>query len=399
MKNIRELKQFYEFMFETAIIKRNIVKQYFEDISIDISQIDQLKLFLNTLKEIPRDNNKYKLLAKDKYIYLDISYEIDELEKDIFFLQNNFEDFYDYLDKLNDNFKDQVVQGVEYLKQHVFLNFITDRDGTVNNYCGRYSSSIQSIYNSVFLTKFAKKCTGNSVLLTSAPLENPGMINVSINPKNSFIYAASKGREYYDKDGNRKEFPIDRDKQSKLDQLNINLNDLLKDQKYNIFTLIGSGLQFKYGQTTIAYQDIYKSISKNDSKDFLNKMYEVVRNTDPYNKYFRTEETGKDLEIILTIDGQDNKEQKDFDKGDGLLFLDKDIGLSMKKGPNLICGDTNSDVPMVQTSMSLTENTFTIFVTERNKLIKKIKEICSNSYFVTKPDTLVMILNILADGV
>ena len=52
-----------------------------------------------------------------------------------------------------------------------FHNLITDRDGTINNYCGRYKSSVQSAYNSIFLSRFATDCCQNSIILTAAPLQ------------------------------------------------------------------------------------------------------------------------------------------------------------------------------------------------------------------------------------
>ena len=52
-----------------------------------------------------------------------------------------------------------------------FHNLITDRDGTINNYCDRYKSSIQSAYNSIFLTSFCRTNCTNAVILSAAPLQ------------------------------------------------------------------------------------------------------------------------------------------------------------------------------------------------------------------------------------
>lgn len=36
-----------------------------------------------------------------------------------------------------------------------------------------------------------------------------------------------------------------------------------------------------------------------------------------------------------------------FDKGSGVLCLDAKLQLNLCEGPNIVCGDTGSDVPMV----------------------------------------------------
>merc|ERR1719433_2407463 len=42
-----------------------------------------------------------------------------------------------------------------------------------------------------------------------------------------------------------------------------------------------------------------------------------------------------------------------FKKGNGLLGLDRKLNLGVALGPNLVCGDTASDVPMVEAALSL----------------------------------------------
>jgi len=176
--------------------------------SVSEESISLLKEELDSLLEIPQKEDLYILaLDKDKDISLDLSYEINELKKDIFYLTHSKEAFLSFLEKLHANFSSQVHQGKELLKDTAFNAFITDRDGTVNNYCGRYASSTQSIYNALFLTSFAKKRSANSVILTSAPLDNIGLVDISVTPDNVFIYAGSKGREYFNKEKQRCQFP------------------------------------------------------------------------------------------------------------------------------------------------------------------------------------------------
>ncbi len=400
MQEIKDLKQFYDFMFLTRQTKQRIFDLYVnnekEKIK-DLNLIKELQVFQSKLENIPNENGKYKLrLNEDKDVLLDLSYEINELKKDIFFLLNGEDEFEKYLEAIHIDFKQSITAIVSKLKSIKFHNLITDRDGTINNYCGRYISSIQSVYNAVFLYRFAANSAKNSILLTSAPLNAIGMVDISLLPKDMFIYAGSKAREYFDHQGIRHQFSIEEEKQQMLDKFNHRLKQLLEQSEYSLFSLIGSGLQLKFGQTTIARQNISGTVPENESIDFLETINKIVQQLDPEKRFFRMEDTGKDIEIILTIDNGDDKGKiKDFDKGDGVNYLDQELSLNISDGPNLICGDTASDVAMIEASMAKSSNTWTIFVTQDLKLKNRVKDICSNSFFVQEPDMLVMILNLL----
>ena len=394
---IETLQQLYELMNASREIRERIVTLALRDRDIAPVFIEKLYHAVDILENIPELNGRRTLsTAGGKVIYLDLTYEIDELKKDLYFLEHTEDEFYSYLEGFHAGFNIEVASGLNFLKDTRFSNFITDRDGTVNNYCGRYRSSVQSVYNALFLTRFVKSSVQNAVIITSAPLDNGGLLDISIDPENIFIFAGSKGREYIDTTGISGRFPIEEKKQQMLNILNKKLSGLIKKKEYEIFSLIGSGLQFKFGQTTIARQDINNSISEEESENFFDTVTGVVHETDPEGKYFRIEDTGKDIEIVLTVEsGSASGILKDFDKGDGIQYLDRTLGLGLKTGPNLICGDTGSDVPMVAYSAEITKSTWTLFVTEDRDLREKLLSVCGNSFFVPSPDTLVTILNLL----
>jgi hydroxymethylpyrimidine pyrophosphatase-like HAD family hydrolase len=396
MDKIENLQQFYDLMFKTRDARRKITTQYLNQTKINPDLVDILYEALQQLKDIPEKDSQCRLKYKDdKYININLSYEINELVKDIFFLTNTEDEFYNYINKLHPGFTDEVENGEDYLSGVELTNFISDRDGTVNNYCGRYISSIQSVYNAVFLTRFAQTCVKNAVILTSAPLHNTGLIDISVSIPEVFVYAGSKGREYINLKGEINNYPIDRERQGKLDELNEELSSLVKKPDYEVYSMIGSGLQFKFGQTTIARQDIYKSIPEEESLAFLEKIRSLVDSLDPHKKYFRIEDTGKDIEIILTItDSESQGELKDFDKGDGVQFLNKELNLNMEDQPTLVCGDTNSDTPMIPKKDKYKhKDNKVIFVTKNQELKNKVKKMFPQSNFVSEPDALVAILN------
>ncbi|MFC1751793.1 trehalose 6-phosphate synthase [Thermoproteota archaeon] len=390
---IQSLRQFYNIMFKSQKIRKAMVQDYLDKGIVSETDIKELKEILTSLEAIPQTQNQLILTLNHKQILIDISYESNELKKDIFFFTHTEKEFYNFLSDLHPSFKKEVNKCAKLLEGRTWKNFMTDRDGTINNYCGRYISSIQSAYNAVFLTRFAQSCAENSLILTSAPLQNKGLVDISTAPENAFIYAGSKGREFINTKGRVIQFPIKPEKQKILNILNRRLTELAKNPDYEIFSLIGSGLQFKFGQTTIARQDIYESIPEPESLNFLSVITDIVKDIDPDENELHIEDTGKDIEIILTIKEKGSKEFTDFDKGHGIDFIDKSLKLDMESGPNLICGDTKSDIAMLITSLQKTENTCSIFVTQDDELKKLLKRETSHICIVSEPDILVSILN------
>jgi hypothetical protein len=276
-------------------------------------------------------------------------------------------------------------------------NLITDRDGTVNNYCGRYLSSIQSVYNSVYISRFARNCCENTIILTSAPLENGGLVDITTIPTGLVINAGSKGREYRDLDFNRHTLEIDQVQQQKLDELNETLGQILEQPQYEKFGLIGSAFQRKFGQTTMARQDVTKSIPDDESRNFLYVLESLVRELDPNQQFFRIEDTGLDVEIILTVpSGGSGDGLTDFSKGNGVGFLNDSLGLDLATGPNLVCGDTGSDVPMLEECLRHSPDTWSIFVTTKDELRDRVSDLTDRCMFVDEPDTLVAIFDEVA---
>jgi hypothetical protein len=390
--NITSLNDFYNLMFYTRDIKKSIVNDILNNKICNSEMIDLLIDALEILNNLPGNQYEKIINHHNTQVKLNLFYEISELQKDIYYLLHKEQDFYEYLSNLNPNFFKQLADGKDFLVNNKFKNLISDRDGTVNNYCGRYNSSIQSIYNAVFLSRYAIYSADNAVILTSAPLKNVGLLDMSVSPDNLFIYAGSKGREYLDKNNNKHYLSIDSEKQKILDKLNNEIDNLLNNEEYQIFALIGSGFQKKFGQTTIARQDIYNSIPPDISESFFNQIINLVNYIDPTKKYLSIEDTGLDIEIILNINNEDN-ELKDFDKGDGIEFLDRNIPLNINELGAIICGDTKSDIPMLTTAIKKTNKVAAIFVTNDDNLKESINNICANSYFVSSPDILVTILN------
>jgi hypothetical protein len=251
----------------------------------------------------------------------------------------------------------------------------------------------------VYIARFAEECVNNSVILTSAPLEQGGLVDITTIPDRTVINAGSKGREYRDLNGERGSFPIAPEQQAKLDELNRRLVELVKQPQHQKFGLIGSGLQQKFGQTTIARQDITSSVPEQESTEFFSSVQNLVQELDPAGQFFRIEDTGLDVEIILTVPSDESEaELTDFSKGNGVGFLNDRLGLDLATGPNLVCGDTGSDLPMLEECLKHSARTWTVFVTPKDELKQRVRSLTEQSLLVDQPDTLVTILNRLAVG-
>ena len=395
-QTIRDLKSFYTLMKQTRDVRFGIVNDLLSSRSINSNQIKELQNARSSL-EATLDNEFNAVLQIDgsESTNVDLTYEITELKKDILFLEKGENALFSHFETLHPEFSAHMEVGVALLAGKSFNCFITDRDGTTNNYCGRYRSSVQSIYNAVFMSRFAQKTVTHPIIMTSAPLKDIGIVDVSTIPDQTIVYAASKGREFIDLSNQRRSFPIDPQKQELIQQLYQRLRSQLQNPAHEKFTMIGSGLQFKFGQITIARQDISGSIPGSESDAFLKVVENLVGEIDPANKNFRIEDTGLDIEIILTI-SDEKAGLKDFDKADGIKYLEKELNLDMHTGPHLICGDTGSDVPMLAVTMERTEDTFSVFVTKNPELVERVESICPNTAIIPEPDMLVAILNQLS---
>ncbi len=400
LQDIRTLKELYRLKAETRDLREPIVKNIMKQRVVGKGCLESLKNALYSLETIYIDDyTGQRLLRLDgmKQIEVDLTYEIRELQKDIYYLEYGEDRFIEYLAKFIPGFTDYVSEGIEMLRGKRFSAFITDRDGTTNNYCGRYRSSIQPIYNSVFLSRFARNCCDYPLIITSAPLKDFGILNVSINPEHIFVYAGSKGREFIDVEGRFNSFPIEQSKQHLIQLLNERMQQLLLDPSFEKFNFIGSALQIKFGQTTIARQDITRSVNESESAAFLERIKDIVTDIDPEGKNFRIEDTGLDIEIILTIDVDPKTGMiRDFDKGDGLQFICRELKIDKARGPVLVCGDTSSDLPMLKKAMELYGDVWTIFVTRDENLMNNVRKICPKSYMVPYPDILLTILGLLS---
>jgi len=236
-----------------------------------------------------------------------------------------------------------------------FRNFITDRDGTTNNYCDRYSSCVQSAYNAAWLCHFAQHCTENALVVTAAPLGGrpsaEGLMELCVAPRGVFTYTGSKGREYFNPTAQRV-FGVEvlpKEQRELVEELHRRLLALCAQPGNTKFLGIGSGLQRKFGEVTMGRNDPAGTVPDQESRRFMAAVRRVKEELDPDGTALDVHDTGTDLEIFPRAFGS----RESFDKGSGVKCLDEKLQLNIAEGPNLICGDTSSDVPMIVAVLEL----------------------------------------------
>jgi hydroxymethylpyrimidine pyrophosphatase-like HAD family hydrolase len=340
--------------------------------------INLLNSHLKQLKSIKKKNNSFILISDQLNLSLKLNYEISELEKDIIFLEKGEKALLEYFKKIHKDFKKQSHKLKNYLKNQKIDFFITDRDGTINNYCETYLSSIQSIYNAFFLYKFSKKIK-KLIILTSGPLNDFEKVNIL--SKGNFIFAGSKAREFKYLNSKTHRIKISKNEKKLIDSLEKSITKLLLKKRYKIFKFIGSGFQKKHGEITIARQNIINSIPQKQSIEFLYEIKKIVKKLDPNQMFLEINDTKLDIEIML------KSFLKTFDKGKGLEFLLNKSKINLSN--TLVSGDTNSDLPLLKSSKNLSKKIYCIFVTKNKTLKTKIRKIHKNSAFVSSPDILI----------
>jgi hypothetical protein len=384
-------------MEATRAIRAEIVRELLDGRTPAPSHAIQLE---NTLAAMtpPDGGSMMELFLPDgQSMGVNLTREREELGKDLIYLQGGEKALLAHLAAAIDGFDEHLEAGLRFLGTRRFNCFFTDRDGTVQSYHGRYATSVQSAFSAHFLCRFACARTRRPVMLTSAPLRGPGILDVTAIPSGVFAYGASKGREYRDPAGNQGTLPLSPGQKTLLAHLNKRLHSLVLRPEYEVFTLIGSGLQAKFGQTTVARQDMDGSIAASRSLEFAEAVRRVVADLDPDGTHFCIEDTGLDLEIILTVDDGAGG-IKDFDKGDAVAYLDRAMGLGLADGPHLVCGDTPADIPMALAAASQGAETLAVFVGCGETGTGTVRDALPEALFLPHPDMLVALLGAAAHG-
>jgi uncharacterized protein (DUF1501 family) len=133
-------------MFNTIEPRRRLVDAQLKGTPIDSIVVQVLRSTLDALNAIPAGTGgkyaKRVKLDEANNIDFDVEYEVTELEKDLLYLNSGEYALLAHMESIHPNFREHVSAAVQKLSPVSFGNLISDRDGTINNYCGRYLSSV-----------------------------------------------------------------------------------------------------------------------------------------------------------------------------------------------------------------------------------------------------------------
>ena len=183
-------------MLRTKFIRQSVVDMYLADAEPAATPVSILRLALQSLQSAPigTDEKTYLLMDTGKRVAVDLRYEKSELIKDLLLLEDGEDALFAYLISQNGpGFEEKVAEGVVFLGDTLFHNFVTARNGTVSPDCPRCVTAIQSVYNAIWLTMWAKTCTVNSSFITSKSLA--WIRATSVMPDGIVNYGASSGKE------------------------------------------------------------------------------------------------------------------------------------------------------------------------------------------------------------
>lgn len=348
----------------------------------------QLQTARETLESLPGDGPVRELAVDGREVRLTLDYELSELDRDLLCLREGMEGVARTL-RVPGSFESELDALVRMLSDHRYAAVFSDRDGTIANYCGRYRSSHQPLYAAVRIGRYARECTDNFVVVTSGPLYGQGLLSLSAFPEGTVHLTGSKGREYLFADGEAGSYPLTEEQSAALIALDRRIEALLERPEYRILALVGSGYQRKFGQLTVSRQDMHRSVPVEVSQSFLTEVRDTVRELDPRGEHFVVDDTGFDIELTLTAEGTGTRA---FDKGDGVGFLLGALGLEPRGEPVLVCGDTVSDVPMVEFLADAGYEVDAVFVAADSELERAVRRRSTRAAFCSGPDVLVSAL-------
>lgn len=404
---ITTLDSFFQLMMSTRDVRRSIVERVLKGIPIRSYFSISLRNAKESLEMACRPNTTMLCLRTDptedtnERAELDVKDEIDEFDKDLNFLSfiqsddvYNVEKFIASLQSYHpiseDKFRDEVCEVVDMFSDaDHFDYFFTDRDGTLKSYSCSYAASIQPAYSGVIQAQFARRCAQTCAIVTTAPLMRIGILDVLAIPEGYYYIGSSAGREWFVDPTNKfKDQSIPERDLELLDKVFDSISDMLEEPNFKHFHWIGSGLQKHYGHVTLAHQDAYGSVPR-DQKEAVDKKIRAIVERHDKSQKLEVKATDTDIKVFIK-----SKTGGIFNKGHGLKLLVEYTKVNLCEGTILVCGDSNTDIPML--TYCLEQNprgVFTVWVTMDEELRQKVREMCkkydnSNYVFVSCPEVL-----------
>ena len=327
--------------------------------------------------------------SEDASLRLDLGSEIEQLENDALYLEDGREALRKRLGKRRPGLGDAVRRGLKTIAGETFNTLICDADALFRPAGHRLATSFQPAWNAVAAGRFAMARSRHPVLWSDAPL--PSLLARAALPPQTFAYAGSLGREWQTAAGNQGQAALSREKHELTQAMAERIISLMASSDRLPFLWIGSGLQLRQGEISIARQDAARSIDEDDSLTLLEHIHDAVDAIDPQRQHFRVDDDGHDVTITPTSANRDL--WNDFSPAEGLRNIDQALGLDLTTGPHLVCAAGSPGVALLAALAAHTPNLRAILVTDRDDLAARATAICPHVAIVRHPDTMASILS------
>jgi len=227
-------------------------------------------------------------------------------------------------------------------------------------------------------------------VLTAGPLRGPGILDLTALPIDGpVMFSGSWGREWW-MGGKRvvHDDGITEEGIDALERLSDEMKTLLQSKEYSQFGMVGSGVQRKVDRLTLGIQTVCNHIQPELSSRYQDQVLERVHRVDPCMQMLHFDPS-TELEVEVVVKNNDVV----WNKSHGVERVVETVGDSLDPpGRILICGDTSSDLPMVQCAVSSNPNgVMAPFVGANQSLKTKVREMVSDEVrcaFVSCPDVI-----------
>jgi hypothetical protein len=395
-------------------IRRDIVTSLLSGHHIQSEWVDLLRTTYDILNANTADFQREMISSKGDKFQVNVKDEIIGLQKDLKFLDHVKDakqsdstmpgllqvDFCEILAPYHpiskEKFLEEYANCTRFMRS--FVNsaseegrkpiFVTDWDGTMKDYCSQYATNLQPIYSAISMAQFASRFTRLTAVLTAGPLRGPGILDLTALPIDGpVMFSGSWGREWW-LGGKRvvHDDGISNEGIDALERFNDEMRSLLSSAEYSQFGLVGSGVQRKVDRLTLGVQTVCKHVHPDLSNRYQDEVRERVHRVDPQKQILHFDpSTELEVEIVVQSDGSV------WNKANGVERLIETVGDTLHPpGRVLICGDTSSDLPMVQHAVQFNpQGVMSLFVGAKPELRSKVLEIVGDEErvcFISCPD-------------
>jgi hypothetical protein len=166
------------------------------------------------------------------------------------------------------------------------------------------------------------------------------------------------------------------------------MEELLSSTEYSQFGLVGSGVQSKVDRLTLGVQTVFNHVDPELSENYQDAIRERMHRVDPDEQILHFDpSTELEVEVVVHNDGTV------WNKADGVGMVIEKVGDTLEgPGKVLICGDTASDLPMVEFAVNQNpDGAMALFVTMKEELCDKVRQILpaeDRQCFVSCPDVI-----------